>query len=148
MQQALADLQGKQQLREDLVDKQRQLSLDDVNGDEVDDDKPEDPVGILQQIRMDHPIESSSQLRALVSTNPRAAKLWISSYFCESASSEKGIMVALGHKTNFQEKLRHSVYPICRSLSGWPSDFKWPTYNNGKFHKSKVRPSRICPSIC
>ena len=148
MQQALADLQGKQQLLEDLDDKQRQLSLDDVNGDEVDDDKPKDPVDTLQQIRMDHPVKSNSQLRALISTNPRAAKLWISSYFCESASSEKGIMVALGHKTNFQKKLRQSVYPICKALSGWPSDFTWPTYESGKFHKSKVRPSRICPSIC
>lgn len=147
MQQALADLQGKQQLLEDLVGKQRQLSLDDVNGDEVDDDKPEDPVGILEQIRIGHPVESNSQLRALVSTNPRAAKLWASSYFQETASSEKGIMVALGHETNFQLELRQQIYPICKALSGWPSDFTWPTYNSGKFYKSKVRPSHICPSI-
>ena len=152
MQQALTDSERKHQQLADLVDKLRQLSLDDVNTDdgvcevdcefEDDDGITPDPVSILQQARIGHPvrpIEWVKELKLLAVRNPLAAKLWISSFLCESAASPNGIMVALKFEKQHHKYLSKHVYPICRSLPDWSPGFTWPTNFKGILNKDKVR---------
>ena len=126
--------------------KMQQLSVSDVDDDlanSVDSEHETEDVELDQvcephQIRNDHQVESLRDLKELARTNPRAAKLWISSYFCESAASANGILAALKYPAPTQDKLRRNLYPICQGLPGWPTTFKWPTNTNGDFHRKRV----------